>query len=368
MAKIGDTVRFLNSVGGGKIVRIEGNIAYVDEDGFETSVLLRECVVVQNANFFPSLYPEVKPDAPSSASTSTSTPASGPRTSVPSRPEPDPAPQLPFIETAEGEKLNVVLAFEASNLKSLSTSTYEAYLVNDSNFYLSVVYLSRPSDDSDWTLRRADTIEPGTQLLLEEFSRHEVPSLERLCLQILAYKSGKPFAPKSPVSVEIKMDVTKFFKLHCFAPNPYFDGPVIALDIIKDDRPYRQPDLSALATPDREAKAKAARDAAPERRPVKKQPKTNRPLEVDLHIAELVDSTAGLSPADMLNLQVDTFRRVMDENIRHKGMRIVFIHGKGDGVLRKAILKELAYRYKGCRWQDASFREYGFGATQVEIH
>ncbi len=46
MAKIGDTVRFLNSVGGGKIVRIDGQMAYVDEDGFETPVLLRECVVV----------------------------------------------------------------------------------------------------------------------------------------------------------------------------------------------------------------------------------------------------------------------------------------------------------------------------------
>mgnify|MGYP001056562555 FL=1 len=46
MAQTGDIVRFLNSVGGGRIVRIEDNIAYVDEDGFETPVLLKECVVV----------------------------------------------------------------------------------------------------------------------------------------------------------------------------------------------------------------------------------------------------------------------------------------------------------------------------------
>ena len=36
--KTGDTVRYLNSVGGGKIVKISGNMAYVDEDGFETPV------------------------------------------------------------------------------------------------------------------------------------------------------------------------------------------------------------------------------------------------------------------------------------------------------------------------------------------
>ena len=50
MAKIGDTVRYLNSVGGGTIVRIDGNMAYVDEDGFETPVLLRECVVVASGS------------------------------------------------------------------------------------------------------------------------------------------------------------------------------------------------------------------------------------------------------------------------------------------------------------------------------
>ena len=90
-------------------------------------------------------------------------------------------------------------------------------------------------------------------------------------------------------------------------------------------------------------------------------------LEVDLHIDELVDTTAGMSSADMLNLQIDTFRRVMDTNLNNKGLKIVFIHGKGEGVLRQALMKELNHRYKGHDVQDASFREYGFGATQVTI-
>ena len=90
-------------------------------------------------------------------------------------------------------------------------------------------------------------------------------------------------------------------------------------------------------------------------------------IEVDLHINELIDSTAGLSPADILNLQIDEFRKVMDANLKKKGQKIVFIHGKGEGVLRSAIMKELNHRYKGHTVQDASFREYGFGATQVTI-
>ena len=45
----------------------------------------------------------------------------------------------------------------------------------------------------------------------------------------------------------------------------------------------------------------------------------------------------------------------------------MFIHGKGEGVLRQAIIHELNYKYKHFQYQDASFQEYGYGATQVTI-
>ena len=40
---------------------------------------------------------------------------------------------------------------------------------------------------------------------------------------------------------------------------------------------------------------------------------------------------------------------------------------KGEGVLRHAIINDLNYRYKRYQYQDASFQEYGYGATQVTI-
>ena len=69
----------------------------------------------------------------------------------------------------------------------------------------------------------------------------------------------------------------------------------------------------------------------------------------------------------MLLYQLDKFRETIDAHKKHIGQKIVFIHGKGEGVLRKAILDELKRRYPRCEAQDASFREYGFGATQVTI-
>ena len=53
MIKIGDNVRFLNAVGGGKVTRIEekkGLVYVEDEDGFEVPALERECVVIQAVN------------------------------------------------------------------------------------------------------------------------------------------------------------------------------------------------------------------------------------------------------------------------------------------------------------------------------
>ena len=103
--------------------------------------------------------------------------------------------------------------------------------------------------------------------------------------------------------------------------------------------------------------------------PKKHQPKVkNDIVEVDLHIHELLDDTNGMSNSEMLNYQLDVFHKTLNEYKNKKGQRIVFIHGKGDGVLRRAILDELKRKYKNYSSQDASFREYGFGATMVTIH
>jgi dsDNA-specific endonuclease/ATPase MutS2 len=102
--------------------------------------------------------------------------------------------------------------------------------------------------------------------------------------------------------------------------------------------------------------------------PRKKENRKNNILEIDLHINELLDTTSGMSNADMLNYQLDKFHAILAENAGKKGQKIVFIHGKGEGVLRKEIENQLKTRYRAYYFQDASFREYGFGATMITIH
>lgn len=88
---------------------------------------------------------------------------------------------------------------------------------------------------------------------------------------------------------------------------------------------------------------------------------------IDLHIDELLDTTAGMNTSDILNYQMKKFCDTLAEYANKKGQKIVFIHGKGEGVLRNSIINELHYRYKKYTYQDASFQEYGYGATQVTI-
>lgn len=357
MLKVGDIVRYLNAVGGGRVSRIEGAVAYVDDDGFVTPVLAKECVVVTPAKDAEMLVPE------------NTAPATAPQQKNATAPKAA-AAIAPFVETEEGERLNVVLGFEAKDLKHLSSTSYEAFLVNDSNYNLYYVISTQESGAPDMSVLACGTIEPAMQEYLTTIEPADLPAMDRISVDIIAFKPDRPYRAKRPVSLSMPFDTTKFFKLHCFKRNPYFDNPVIAVDIVKDDVPAQSGnaavDAASLAKAMNEKKRADSRHIhAPAAK--KREPKGEGPIVVDLHIHELVDNTAGLSNADMLNLQIDRFRAVMDENLRNHGRKIVFIHGKGEGVLRQALLKELNHKYKGHDVQDASFREYGFGATQVTI-
>ena len=87
--------------------------------------------------------------------------------------------------------------------------------------------------------------------------------------------------------------------------------------------------------------------------------------EIDLHIHELIDDPGGLSNKEILDIQLDKVKAEMERAIGSGVKRIVFIHGVGQGVLKQEIAKLLNARYRKYNYQDASFKEYGYGATMV---
>jgi dsDNA-specific endonuclease/ATPase MutS2 len=89
-------------------------------------------------------------------------------------------------------------------------------------------------------------------------------------------------------------------------------------------------------------------------------------MEVDLHIHQLVPKTKGMDNFDMLTLQIDTAKRQLEFAIKKRIQRVVFIHGVGEGVLR-AELEYLFRQYGNLQFDDADYKKYGRGATEVYI-
>ena len=377
--KIGDQVRFLSETGGGKVAGFQGkNIVLVeDEDGFQIPTPINEVVVVETddyniARVHTSAVPGVK------------TP---PKAVTQKHEEDDPADRpvtfkAPVEERKGGDVLSAYLAFVPMDIRQMTTTAFETYFVNDSNYYLHYTYML--ADGANWRMKACGEVEPNTKLFIEEFGRELLNDMEKACVQITAYKRDKSFMLKPTVDVQFRIDPVKFYKLHTFQENDFFETPALLYTLIENDVPMRPLVIDAkklkqqMYSPVRQETAPARKiqvddgyvrryDTAQSKgKPLPRQHQEDV-VVVDLHANEVLDSTAGLSAGDILNYQLGVFRKTLEEHKQKKGQKIVFIHGKGEGVLRHALINELKYKYKKYTYQDASFQEYGYGATQVTI-
>jgi len=374
--KIGDKVRFLSEVGGGVVTGFQGkNIVLVeDADGFDIPMPINECVVIETDDYnipTPAAKAAAKKKREEEQQLRTAATAARPSAMESQVSEPQTVrlekPQISVYRQPEmkgGDILNVFLAFVPEDIKAVSTTPFEAYLVNDSNYYMYYTYSS--AEGKSWTARSHGLIEPNTKLLLEEFEKSELNDRERVAVQLVAFKDNRSFAMKPAANVEIRIDTVKFYKLHTFQPTDFFDTPALVYDVVRNDAPARQVYVSAEDLQDALMQKKAT-DGPSRPRTIVKRGGKNEIIEIDLHIGELLDDTRGMSNSEILNYQLDKFREVMEQYRNKREQRIVFIHGKGDGVLRKALLDELKRKYPTCKTQDASFQEYGFGATMVTV-
>jgi len=373
---IGDRVRFLNSVGGGVVTAFRGKeqVLVEDENGFDVPVLIAECVVVGEADRrMESKEPEpyVPPGKPKDSTKDKpfNTPATKQfNDSTTKRFNDSTIQQLSASihkDTPQGERLNLTLAFLPVDPQSFMQSAFETYLINESNYYLYFNYMS--CKNNSWTSRFHGLIEPDMKIFIEEFEKSEINDLEHICVQMIAFKKGRTFSLKNSLSIELRLDTVKFYKLHCFTKNDFFDEDALIFPLVENDIPEKQMLVSTIDI--QEAMYARKKDERRTPQPAVKNPKPeNNVIEVDLHINQLLETTSGMNNTDILNYQLSKFHEVMKANSGKKGQKIVFIHGKGEGTLRTALEKELKTTYKNnCRFQDASFREYGFGATLVII-
>lgn len=378
--KIGDKVRFLSETGGGKVAGFQGNniVLVEDEDGFQIPTPVSDVVVVEQDDYTMGKMIAAKMDAKQQAEAHAATELRNDSRSIKSilndhetdtdmtvdeydASDREITYRAPARERDGGNKLNACLAFVPIDIKEVTNTRFETYMVNDSNYYLHFTYLV--AEGNAWTLKAEGEVEPNTKLFIEEFGRDALGNMGRIAVQMTAYKKDKPFLLKPAIDVQMRIDPVKFYKLHVFEENDFFEQPALLFHIVQNDEVARP-----LVVDSHRLKEQMYKEETVVTDKAKKvNRKDDGTLVVDLHADEVLETTAGMNAADILHYQLDVFKKTMEEHKKCRGQKIVFIHGKGEGVLRQALLQELKYRYKNCTWQDASFREYGYGATQVTV-
>lgn len=405
--QIGDTVRFLNDVGGGTVTSYQGKdmVLVEDQDGFDVPVLAKECVVIESGTPQSGTPENFKskekrkeiysPNKETKKEEEQSLFVLSKITEVP-------------VERQGADELNLYIAFLPIDGHPSESQNFEAYLINDGNYYLYYTYSLLKN--GLWNIVKHGLIEPNSKESIEQFHRSTLNEHQVVALQAIPFKADRPFQMKNAVDVEQRIDVKKFYKQHAFRPSLFFNEEALLITIVEGDevkkpviitteevkesmkRPARENkgfdeligvkvlgkiDLHTGKKIDpeeekRQKKALQEKKAAQLKKEAdakKKRAKSSRPKElvIDLHIEELLDDTYGMDTREILEYQLDKFHSVMQKYSNKKEQHIVFIHGKGDGVLRQAILKAMKQKYGSCIVQDASFQEYGYGASMVTI-
>ena len=98
---------------------------------------------------------------------------------------------------------------------------------------------------------------------------------------------------------------------------------------------------------------------------IKTLPKSQELVEVDLHIHQITKSNKYLSNYEMLSRQLNYAEEKIKLAIKNNLQKVVFIHGVGQGVLKRELYK-LFKKYK-VEINDANYKKYGKGATEIYI-
>lgn len=340
--KIGDRVRFLNDVGGGTVTAFIDNkmVEVKTDDGFEIPVLATE------------LLPEL--------STGYGIDEEGPSQDTTPPQQKEEVKHLQ-VNTAEyrHQKFSgeAFLAIVPENEKLLHVSDFRLYLINDSNY--TIHYQVSQSEGSVYELIKTGELEADTKMVIKKFGQSGLGKLKSLRMQGLFSKEGL-YDPQPGIDITNSLEGYSFYKAAEFTENDYFDCKAI---VFKKEDLNMEEVVKSLSENDI-LKVKQSKDTNPKTHQKKK---TNDIEEIDLHIEEIVDHQTDLSNGEILDIQMSRFETALETALKSNTRRIVFIHGVGNGKLKHELRKKLDRKYPDLKYQDASFKEYGYGATMVSL-
>jgi len=348
--KVGDQVKFLNDTGGGKVTKILSNdmANVLTHDGFEIPVLLEELLITEDKKQ-KEKQEEVVPES-----------------------TPEPEEEYNFFKEEEPEEKHIPSAGHPDNEVHFAflpikgeqpeNSDLDIYLINDSDF--DIYYTILVKKQSSYSYFSSGYLEDNTKIFIKRVERENLNQLSEFKFQIIFFKKGF-FHPVKPMETNLKLKPARFFKRSTFKENDFFDDLAWVMELKSEEQFYEK--LKNLKDEDiLQAVREKEISEQPESERQKKKTKETGLEEVDLHIEELVEKPGELSNSEMLEIQLARFKTALEGAINdNKTKKIVFIHGVGNGKLRYELRKYLDRYYSNLNYQDASFKEYGYGATLV---
>jgi len=332
---IGDTVRFLNEIGGGEVIQIVDakTVVVLNEDEFDIPCLKTDLVVVNSKQ---------------SSDTEEQTKA------------PQESKEI-IKKISHQETEDIYTAFVPKDGYKANESPLEVYLINDTDSIILYTYNKELNDGIEGVA--AGILDPRSKISLEEYDQKSLANLKSCIFQIIFYKNSKTKI-KACLEKTIRINPVKFYKNTSYNENDYFNEEVILEKLTGQNFSEQVSNISQSEVKNALSQKRAG--LVVKHKLPNIDPK-NTVLEIDLHINSLLDTVMGLSNADILEYQLNEFHKVLKENAENKGKKIVFIHGIGNGTLKQKIQQELKHKYKKYYQQDASFKEYGWGAIMITI-
>jgi hypothetical protein len=348
--KTGDRVKFLNAKGGGVIRKIlDTRMVSVEvEGGFEIPTLISELVRIDsdqaggryfNESFGVNIVEEPADSTP---------------------PDYDRMMDLPhnIISTRKSE--DIFLAFVPHDQKWLITGLLDIFMINNTSFDVLYNYI-RKNEEGHYSGIDYGSVFPGSRLLIATIEREELGRWTDGYLQFLFHKNtAEELMP--PFNSEVVIKGAKFFNEASYKESPMIEGKGIVIKIMSLTG---YSDWKKTTGEVKISTATRGRNKDTEELIIRYQT-VPREAEVDLHIHELVEDHSILEKSEILEFQKGYFIRCLESAISNHFLKVTFIHGVGNGILREVLL-EVLKEYRGIEVFDAPMQKYGVGAIEVRI-
>jgi hypothetical protein len=344
--KKGNRIKFLNEVGGGIVTRVDGKTVYVEnDDGFEVPCVTAQLLMVEE---------NIRPTTINTSQQKIET--TDKEQKIEDKAEFD---YIDLAEDSDGTSIdtsvNILLAWEKG-----SDRVYNIHLINDCGYH--IMYVAAMIKEGTYQGIQAGALESETTIHLAKISQTDLKDISSLRFEMLFFKKGK-YLPQEPMRYKLKIDEFFITDPINYTSSAYFDTKTLIHNLSEE---FLMAEIDNVAI-DVQRHFEMQKEHVEKAVISKKNKSLDDAQVVDLHIEQLIDNPKAFTPAEMLDIQMEYFKGVLDDAIRNKVKRIIFIHGVGNGRLKFEIHRTLDKKYPRLQYQDASFKEYGYGATLLII-